>query len=586
MENYGTAKFVDKKLILRLKDRVCETPGELLSSSLFLDVVKRYMKDLIRKESKLLAVFGKEINDIEDCDLDKLIGVFQVLEKMELENLPKLIDGVDSFIEDPSLLQEFVEGLYNYWRTFERYVICDSSEYSLDTRPYRTFDSTIETLMHLVRQTYRDMEENITGRHPNIFRQVAAGGELGVITIKKELNSIYAPKYKQLDKIPIIRQMLLYPPLLLDPPMNKRAGKFEEIYKNPMDIVDINTRDWLCYPAKVGSLLIMVYVHERFFELGFSLCNLFELAEDEFLDKKPDAIYLYGTPSGSLDGLANMPTVFYEDKENDLLIGAVPNDDIYGYFGYLKKMILTLHNIKVMKQGKMPFHGALVNIVGKNDKSKTVLIIGESGTGKSESLEALRIIGEEQIKEMIIIADDMGSIDLNEDGEVVGFGTETGAFVRLDDLQPGYAFGQIDRSIIMSPNKVNSRIILPVTTYEEVIKGYKIDMVLYANNYETVDEDHPIISKISTAERALEIFRDGTAMSKGTTTSTGLIHSYFANIFGPIQKRDLHEKISKGFFEKLYQKAIFVGQFRTRLGVTGYEQSGPEEAAQALLELL
>lgn len=586
MENYGSAKFVDKKLILRLKDRICETPEELLSSSLFLDVVKRYMKDLIRKESKLLVVFGKEIKQIEDCDLHKLIDVFQVLEKMPLENLPKLIDHVESFIEDPNLLQEFVEGLYNYWRTFERYVICDSSQYSLDKRPYRTFDATIETLMHLVRQTYRDMEENITGRHPNIFRQVAAGGELGVITRKKDLLATRMPKYTQLDDIPVIRQMLLYPPLLLDPPMNKRAGKFEEIDKNPMDLVDLNTKEWICYPAKVGQLLIMVYVHERFFELGFSLCNLFELAEDDYLDRKPDAIYLYGVPSGSLDGLANMPTVFYDDKENDILIGAVPNDDVYGYFGYLKKMILTLHNIKVMEQGKMPFHGALVRIVAKDDRAKTVLIIGESGTGKSESLEALRTIGEEQIKEMLIIADDMGSIDMDEDGDIVGYGTETGAFVRLDDLQPGYAFGQIDRSIIMSPSKVNARIILPVTTYEEVIRGYKVDLVLYANNYEPVDEDHPIISRISSAERALEIFRDGTAMSKGTTTSTGLIHSYFANIFGPVQKKELHERISRGFFETLYKNDIFVGQFRTRLGVSGQEQSGPEEAAKALLEIL
>ncbi len=586
MENYGSAKFVDNKLVLRLKDRICETPEELLSSTLFLDVVKRYMKDLIRKESKLLTVFGKKIENIEDCDLEKLVEVFQVLEKMELENLPKLIEGAESFIKDPNLLQEFVEGLYNYWRTFERYVICDSSHISLDKRPYRTFDATVETLMHLIRKTYRDMEENITGRHPNIFRQVAAGAELGVITRKKELHAVKMPKYKELDEISVVRQMLLYPPLLLDPPMNKRSGRFHEIDQNPMDLLNINTKEWICYPAKVGELLILVYVHERFFELGFALCNLFDLAEDEYLDKKPDAIYLYGTPSGSLDGLAEMPTVFYDDKENDVLVGAVPNDDIYGYFGYLKKMILTLHNIKVMKQGKMPFHGAMVRIIAKDDRAKNVLIIGESGTGKSESLEALRIIGDDQIKEMIIVADDMGSIDLDENEEVIGYGTETGAFVRLDDLQPGYAFGQIDRSIIMSPNRVNARIVLPVTTYEEVTKGYKVDLVLYANNYEPVDEDHPIISKITTAERALEIFRDGTAMSKGTTTSTGLIHSYFANIFGPVQKKELHEKISQRFFDKFYENGVFVGQFRTRLGVSGCEQSGPEEAAKALLEML
>jgi energy-coupling factor transporter ATP-binding protein EcfA2 len=586
MENYGSAKFVDNKVILRLKDRICETPEELLTSSLFLDVVRRYIKYLKKKGSGLLAVFGKDSSKIVNHDIRKLIEVFKVLEKMGLASVPKLLEDVDSFIQDPNLLQEFVEGLYNFWRTFERFIICDSDTFPLDKRPYRTFNSTIETLMHLVRQTYRDIEEHIIGRHPNVYRQVAAGGELGVITRTKDLELPNEKRYHQLENIPTIRQMLLYPPLLLDPPMNKRSGKFEQIDTNPMDLVDVKNSEWICYPAKVGALLILVYVHERFFELGFSLCNLFELADDDYLERKPDAIYLYGTPSGSLDGLASNPTVFYEDNDNDLLVGAVPNDDSFGYFGYLKKMILTLHNIIVMKQGKMPFHGAMVRIITKDDRSKNVLIIGESGTGKSESLEALRIIGENKIKEMIIIADDMGSIDLDEDGDVIGYGTETGAFVRLDDLQPGYAFGQIDRSIIMSPSRINARVILPVTTYEQVIKGYKVDLVLYANNYEDVDDDHPIIGRLTTAEKALDIFRDGTAMSKGTTTSTGIIHSYFANIFGPVQYKALHESIAEKFFKVLYDNDIYVGQLRTRLGVPGHEQDGPEKAAAALLDML
>lgn len=586
MENYGSAKFVDNKVILRLKDRICETPEELLTSTLFLDVVRRYIKYLKKKDSVLLTIFGKEQSKIVNSDIRKLIKVFRILEKMGLASVPKLLEDVDSFIQNPHLLQEFVEGLYNFWRTFERFIICDSDTFPLDKRPYRTFNSTIETLMHLVRQTYRDIEEHIVGRHPNVYRQVAAGGEMGVITRTKDLELPNETKYHKLEKIPSIRQMLLYPPLLLDPPMNKRSGKFEQIDVNPLDLVDVNGSEWICYPAKVGSLLILVYVHERFFELGFSLCNLFELADDDYLERKPDAVYLYGVPSGSMDGLAAMPTVFYEDNENDLLIGAVPNDDIYGYFGYLKKMILTLHNIIMIKRGKMPFHGAMMRIITKDDVTKNVLIIGESGTGKSESLEALRIMGEKKIKEMIIIADDMGSLDIDENGDVIGLGTEIGAFVRLDDLQPGYAFGQIDRSIIMSPSKINARIILPVTTYEEVIKGYKVDLVLYANNYEEVDDDHPIIGKINSAEKALDVFRDGTAMSKGTTTSTGLIHSYFANIFGPVQYKELHETIAKRFFDTLYKNEIFVGQFRTRLGVSGYEMDGPEKAAKALLDIL
>jgi energy-coupling factor transporter ATP-binding protein EcfA2 len=267
------------------------------------------------------------------------------------------------------------------------------------------------------------------------------------------------------------------------------------------------------------------------------------------------------------------------------MAAACPNKDQFGYFGYLKKMILTLHNIKAMKNGRMPFHGAMVRVVTKNDRSHTVLIIGDTGAGKSETLEALRIIGDDQIGEIIIIADDMGSLEIDPQGNVIGYGTEVGAFVRLDDLLPGYAFGQLDRSIIMNPSQVNSRIVLPVTTYEQVMKGYAIDMVLYANNYEDVDDEHPLIERLDAVESALRVFREGAAMSKGTTTSTGLVHTYFVNVFGAVQYKTLHDEIAKRYFEKLFQNDIFVGQLRTRLGIVGQERQGPEESARALLSM-
>ena len=46
-----TFKFVNKKVIIRLRDRVCETPDELLSSELFREVLTRFVNDLKRKQS-------------------------------------------------------------------------------------------------------------------------------------------------------------------------------------------------------------------------------------------------------------------------------------------------------------------------------------------------------------------------------------------------------------------------------------------------------------------------------------------------------------------------------------------------------
>ena len=582
METQGSFRFVNRKVIIFLRDRVCETPEELMSSELFHEVVTRFVNDLKQKQSPLLQIFGQQNHEIKHTDIQELIQVFQVLGKMILETVPKLIERGERFIANPSLLQAFVESLYNYWRDFERFIVCDSTGDRLDQRPYRTFSSTIESLTHLVRQTYRDIEENITGQHPNTYRQVRAGAEVAVIALPKDI-ALPGGSYQKLKNIPVIRQIMLYPPLLLNPPMNKRTGKFERIPQNPLEQIEVMPHEWLCYPAKVGPLLILVYVHEKFYELGLSLCNLFELADDEFLNHPVDAVYVFGVPGTSLDALAPMPTVFYDDLEHGMIAAACPNNDLFGYFGYLKKMVLTLHNIKMMKLGKMPYHGAMVRIMTKGDRPLTLLIIGDTGTGKSETLEAFRIIGDDQIEEMTTIADDMGSLDIDQEGNVIGYGTEIGAFVRLDDLQPGYAFGQLDRSIIMNPNQVNARIVLPVTTYENVIKGYSVDMVLYANNYEEIDEEHPIIERLATPERALHTFREGTAMSKGTTTSTGLVHTYFVNIFGAIQYKAVHEEIAKRFFEAFFEKNIFVGQLRTRLGIVGWEQKGPEEAAREII---
>ncbi len=56
--------------------------------------------------------------------------------------------------------------------------------------------------------------------------------------------------------------------------------------------------------------------------MGFALCNLFELADDEELQKKPDAVYAFGVPDDALDNLGTIPTVFYDDIDNDLLVAA------------------------------------------------------------------------------------------------------------------------------------------------------------------------------------------------------------------------------------------------------------------------
>jgi len=579
----SSLRIIGNKAVLNNRERMCETAEELLESEKFRIVLDHCLDHLRSRKSPLMNIFPDGISG--EPEVTDLIRTLTLLFKYEAGVVPHIHGRSAGFLRNLQIMNSFVEYLYDYWRHFDRFIINDSEGDRLDKRPYRTFNETIEHLTHLIRTVYRHIQENITGSHPNVYRQVRAGAEMAVISLPKDI--LYPDeRYRKLNNIHVIRQVLIYPPLVIQQPMNKRTGHFKLISQNPVDLIQFNPADWLCYPVKAGKLLIMVYFHLTFLELGLSMCNLFQLANDTDLKKKPDAVFIYGAQGNVLEGLSEFLTVFCEDEANGIFVGAVPGSAEFGYFGYLKKMILTLHNSIIMKSGKMPFHGAMVKMLLQGDREATVLMIGDTGAGKSETLEAFRVLGDKQIRKLTIIADDMGSIELDPEGYPVGYGTEIGAFLRLDDLQPGYAFGHLDRSIIMNPSQVNARIVLPVTSFEEVIKGHRIDYILYANNYEQIDTGHPVIERFGSVREALEVFRSGAVMSKGTTTTSGLVNSYFANIFGPPEYRELHEEISGRYFESFFRNNVFMGQMRTRLGIPGYEISGPKEAAMELLRII
>lgn len=575
--------FDGNQIILHTDGILCGTTAEVVGSRAFQAVLNIFLDHLIEKEDPILDVLSPEIGTSEGRG--NLLKLLRHLSETPIVHAAKAVPGAKPYAENPRPLYLFVEKFYDFWRSFDRYLICHSEQgpRSHDVRPYRTFTVTTERLKDLTRGLYRDICENITGDHCRIYRQVSAGADVGLIAVQKKWNS-RNPAAQALKDIPFIRQVLINPPLIIDPPENRRTGQFLRIDSNPLEKIPLEEGKWLCYPAQVGPVVVFIYFHQMFMGLGCSLANLFELATDEQVEAGPDAIFLYGVDPGHLSRYGALPTVFYDDEESGLLIAAIPGENRFGYFGYLKKMALTLHNILMMRRGRMPFHGAMAVIHMKSRKSANVLIIGDTATGKSETLEALRLLGRDTVRGMTIVADDMGSLGIREDGRVIGYGTEIGAFIRLDDLQRGYAFGQVDRAIIMSPQKANARVLVPVGSLGEILAGYPVDYILYANNYEQVDENHLLINPLPTPEAALRVFGEGAAMAKGTTTATGLGHSYFANIFGPPQYRDRHEALARKTFEAAYRTGTFVGQLRTRLAVPGYEMDGPREAAAALLQ--
>jgi hypothetical protein len=561
-------------VVLNFTKYYCTSSIELLDTKAFSSFVGIHLDYLKRKKKPLYF----ELHEIEEDDkqlLYDLIVMFKLLMVMDFNLIKVVHTDYFKYMEKKGSLLEFVETMYDYWRSLERYALVYNSKSQKGIQNVQ-FIKSHSDFEALILETYRKISETLQGKKNRVYRQLIAGVNAGIILNEYRLaheKGVYA----KLKDVPIIENIILHPPFITYPRRNTREGLFKEVTANPLDDTLIDKNDFLCYPAKVGKYFCLIYFHKDFMSMGVTLANLFELAEVDFVkNNKPDLLYVFGVKE------QDEKTCFYHDQEEDILIGYASYSEDFDYFGYMKKMILTLHNVKGINEGGLPIHGAMALIAMDNGTSKNVIIMGDSGAGKSETLEALRTLEDNGIRDIKIIFDDMGIL-FEDDSNIKAYGTEVGAFVRLDDLDAGYAYRTIDRSIFMNPDKINARIVIPVASYEEIIKGYDIDLFVYANNY---DQDGKSIELFKNIDDAKDVFVAGARMAKGTTQEKGLVNSYFANPFGPIQRKVQTDSLIDKYFALLHSNNIKIGQIKTRLGIKGMEHKGPKEAAIALLKEL
>lgn len=567
------------KAILNLSEQFFNDVNELLNSESFLDLTKCFI-NYHKKDSTRVYAYIEEffINSSVDSLARELTDILKLLTVMNIDEVSSKINKYHNLNKEKDGLLKIVEEFYNYWRNLERYSIIKQNENSRGVGVVN-FVEINEKLKNMILQAYRRIEMSILGEWPKVYRQVPAAADASIMI--RQFNKNYPEIYKDLNKIPFITQVMIETPYITYTKSNKRDGFFEEVYENPILNTNINYPHFFCYPAKVGDNLIFIYFHRDLLTHGVSASNLFELADvKEIEEKTPDAIYIYGPKDEG-----ERKNSFYYDKENKLYVGYIAYSDKIDYFGYLKKMVLTLNNVINIKKEYLPIHGAGLSVVLQNNKTVNIVILGDSGAGKSESIEAFRSLAKDYIKEMTIVFDDMGSFRI-KNNKVYAYGTEIGAFVRLDDLDAGYAFKQIDRSIFMNPDKVNSRLIMPVASFDEINLGYEVDFFLYADNYSAVLDGCDSIEIFDKKEEALRVFKRGARLAKGTTTETGLVQTYFANPFGPVQKREECDKLLDKYFDKLFENNIKVGTIKTQLGLNNMQFEGPRSAAIELFELI
>lgn len=468
-------------------------------------------------------------------------------------------------------LRLVIEELYQGWRSLQRFGFMnhlDVPDFGVNTLVAR--DSALNDLLL---RTYRLYQEKLDGRPNRVYRQVQAGTN-SCFSVHMAKDDFWSEDYAALKEVPIIDCVMLRTPMILHPKSSKREGMFTETEENPMSYLAMDPDEWFCIPLKVGKLICFVYFNTKYTASALSMANLFELATVEESLKKPDLIMIFGNEDNRNE------TKYYHDTKNGIWTGIISDHPRIEYFGYLKKMALTLHNLAMMENGWLPIHGAMVNITLKDGREKGIILMGDSGAGKSESIEALKHVGKDLIKKVEVVFDDMGTIHL-EDGVPYGQGTEIGAFIRLDDLDPGTPYRDMDRSIFFAPENPNSRMVVPAAPYDFVTRNHPIDLFCYANNY----TDKIGMAELST-EEVKETCKAGTRMALGTTQEKGLSKTYFANPFGPMQEQELCEPIIDEVFKAMKDSNIYMGEIYTHLGFDKSNRQGIEDAAKELLEFL
>ncbi len=550
--------------IINYSTGYAKTAEQLLKSSTFSNFVHNYM-DYLKEHHEDLYDFALQKKTPREATVE-IVKLFRMMRIFKIDEIESV------YLEDKKSLLEFLEGMYNFWKRHQRFSVVHMGDGNvLQDSSFVQADSNFNSL---VRSCYRDIEEQIMGRKNRVYRQMQAGTNAAIAV--RNVDVKLSDAYNALKGIPLISSVMLRTPMILHPKSNKRTGMFTETDTNPISSFTGDKDTWFAYPCKIGSLLAFIYFHRDFISSAVSLGNLFELATEEECRKKPDLICLFGNEDGKDQ------TVFHYDEQEDVWVGCVSYHERIEYFGYLKKMSLTLHNVRMMQKGWLPIHGAFVNITLKNGKRKGIMLMGDSGAGKSESIEALKIVGKDVIKDIEVVFDDMGTIHL-EDGIPYGQGTEIGAFIRLDDLDPGTPYRDMDRSIFMNPESSNNaRVITPAAPYEVVAKNHKIDLFAYANNY----DDKLGLHRFDKLEDAKATCVEGKRMAKGTTQEVGISTTYFANPFGPMQQQEICDPLIDQMFTALRDNGVFVGEIYTHLGLSKENRDGINHAAKELLAFI
>lgn len=557
--------YHDNEVVLNYSKEFVTSSDQLFDSELFntlIDHYLEYLKTERRDIREFLYAGGRDDKKVKE-DLRNTLRLITLM-NIKQTDLP--------YVKFPDKLEEVVEDMYRWWNSHQRYsLLYTQNADSYQTNSFMNVESKINSA---ARDLFRTLSRKITGVADNMYRQLQAGTNASLLMEQYQWGC--PEEYSVLKEIAFVHTIMVRTPLIIHTKSNKRTNVFKDQDYNPIEDFNGSPDDWFCYPAWVGEVLMYVYFHKDYMSSCVATSGLFQLAREEDCHRKPDAILLFGNPDGTKD------TVFYHDEKNGIWVGKTSASEEIDYFGYTKKSMLTLHNLVMMERGWLPIHGAMVNLYLKDGRKKGLMFMGDSGAGKSETLEALSKMASDLIDHQETVFDDMGTVHINEDGKLRAEGTEIGAFVRLDDLDQATAYKELDRSIFFNPERKNARVVMPAAPYKIVVKEHPIDCLLYANNY----DDKRGMHLFNDAKEAKETFIQGRRFALGTTQEKGLSTTFFANPFGPMQRQEQCSALIDQIFAEIVKENIPLGEVYTCLGLPDKGNHGIDEAAKELLKFV
>lgn len=115
-------RWEGSQVILHTDGLLCTSNREVVTSRAFERVLNLFLDHLADHDDPLLS--GLFSGYETDKERRLLLVLLRALADTPIEYAVRSISGTDAYLDNPRPLYLFVEALYDFWRSFDRYLVC------------------------------------------------------------------------------------------------------------------------------------------------------------------------------------------------------------------------------------------------------------------------------------------------------------------------------------------------------------------------------------------------------------------------------------------------------------------------------